>query len=100
MAANWMNCEEMWIQFHRRKLNNFNTHTNNHIEAFNRKIKRFIKPSFHLSKTIEMLQNTVLDFSNTQQRYIIENAKSVTNPIVRNNSILSKLNKSLSFKGN
>ena len=43
ILKNWDNCEVMWMHYYRQELPIRGTHTKNHIESFNRKIKRRLK---------------------------------------------------------
>jgi transposase-like protein len=45
----------MWMHYYRSELPIRATHTNNHIESFNRKIKRRIKRNMHFTKALEEL---------------------------------------------
>ena len=62
----------MWMQYFRKNLLIFATNTNNHIEAFNRRIKRTIKPSMHLSECIKELISLIFEFDSTQRARILE----------------------------
>jgi hypothetical protein len=48
-------CKEMWMHYYRSELPIRATHTNNHIESFNRKIKKRIKRNMHFTKALEEL---------------------------------------------
>jgi transposase-like protein len=50
---NWDNCKETRMHYYRAELPIRATHTNNHIESFNRKIKRRIKRNLHFTKASE-----------------------------------------------
>jgi hypothetical protein len=43
----------MWMHYYRAELPIRATHTNNHIESFNRKIKRRMKRNMHFIKALE-----------------------------------------------
>lgn len=96
---NWKNCEEMWIRSYRNELAILDTHTNNHIEVFNRTIKRFIKPSMHLSETIELLSKVNTQYAIRQSEYMLKNLKSLTASTIKMNPVLEKLEKHVSFRG-
>jgi hypothetical protein len=59
---NWLNCKEMWMCFYRRTLNTRNTNTNNHIESFNRAIKRRLNSKLHISECLEQLMRLTSEF--------------------------------------
>ena len=52
---NWMSCVEMWVIKYRNNTMTFGYNTNNHIESYNRQLKRVIKSSMHMSETIQLL---------------------------------------------
>ena len=55
--SNWETCKEMWMFIYRQQLLIFGTNTNNHIESFNRHIKRRIQPNMHMNECIQQLVN-------------------------------------------
>ena len=50
---NWDNCKEIWMHYYRSELPIRATHTDNHIESFNRKIKRRAKSTMHFTDSVE-----------------------------------------------
>ena len=85
---NWRNCEDMWIQLYRKDLAILATQTNNHIESFNRVIKRRIRANMHLSETIKELNEMLDEYVHKQAKYLYKNLKSSTSTFINQNIIL------------
>ena len=67
---NWDNCKEMWMHYYRSELPIRATHTNNHIESFNRKLKRRLKRTMHFSECFkELLLTTDEHFQDIFKTY-------------------------------
>jgi hypothetical protein len=96
---NWNNCKEMWVQYFRKNLTIFGTHTNNHIEAYHRKIKRQIQHSFSILCLITTLITFISTYKSRQNKYELDNLKSSTNPNTKNSVTLGLLSELLSKKG-
>lgn len=61
---NWDNCQEMWMHLYRRNMATRGTNTNNHIESFNRTIKRPIIFKMHITDSIKELMFTTMELHN------------------------------------
>ena len=93
---NWLNCTEMWMQFYRQDLTIFATNTNNHKEAFNRRIKRSIKSHMHLSECITELIAIIFECDASQRSSILDELK--THTCVANDRIVQSFQDVLSNK--
>jgi hypothetical protein len=99
LKKNWVPCEKIWVHYHRREAINFGTHTNNHIEAFNRRIKRSIKYSYHLSETIIELMAILQQIDYKQNAYFLKEIKISFNRQVRFTLLIDEAESYISFHG-